>query len=87
MCVPVKLIMHEMVSGQPLFSGTNVAAILYKHVWENPPALSEVTTKPIPEKLEQLVLEMLDGFVGVEFEIHQDVIDGHGNLSVRKLLR
>ena len=56
----VGVLLHEMIAGRQPFSAPNPTALLYKHVWEPPPALTSVRPDlNVPIPLERLVLEML----------------------------
>ena len=47
------IILYEMLMGKPPFSGRDVAAIIYKHCYEDIPPLSQksIACQPILDKL------------------------------------
>lgn len=49
---------HEMLTGDPVFSGSTSVSVMLKQVKETPPALRTVRAD-VPEALETLVLELL----------------------------
>ncbi|MEV6632207.1 serine/threonine-protein kinase [Actinoplanes sp. NPDC051470] len=49
---------HEMLTGEPVFSGSTSISVMLKQVKESPPALRTLRAD-IPEALETLVLELL----------------------------
>lgn len=54
------VVLHEMVSGRQPFVAENPTALLYKHVWDPPPTLSECCPgRDVPPELEQIVLSLL----------------------------
>nr|WP_275941523.1 serine/threonine-protein kinase [Planosporangium mesophilum] len=51
-------VLHELLSGQPVFEGGNDFRLMHQHVYEAPRPLSELRSD-VPAALEELVLELL----------------------------
>ncbi len=52
------VILYEMLTGVPPFSGQNPISVIMKHIRESPPPLDEVNIA-IPEQTQQIVLKLL----------------------------
>src|SRR3954462_10514418 len=52
------VVLYEMVTGRPPFSGESPVAIAYKHVQEQPPPPAHVNTN-VPSDLEAIILRLL----------------------------
>jgi serine/threonine-protein kinase len=52
------VVLYEMVTGRPPFSGDNPVAIAYKHVREDPLAPSQVN-RAVPQSLEAIILQAM----------------------------
>lgn len=52
-------VMYELLTGEPVFSGSNVAEIIYKIVSEKPASPTEID-KTIPKSLESVIMRLLD---------------------------
>ena len=87
------IILHEMLAGEPPFTGPNPMATAYKQVHDEPPALSEIRSG-LPPQLEEIVrrclrkkpeeryasmAELLDALDGVQFGAVADI---HRKLSL-----
>jgi serine/threonine-protein kinase len=56
----VGLILYELISGRPTFTGETPSILMVKHVTEAPPPLVDGALDSVPEELEQLVYQMLE---------------------------
>ena len=52
------VILYEMLTGAPPFSGQNPVSVILKHIRESPPPMSEVNIA-VPEETQQIVLKLL----------------------------
>ncbi len=52
------IILYEMLTGAPPFSGQNPVSVILKHIRESPPPMSEVNIA-VPEQIKQIVLKLL----------------------------
>ena len=52
------VILYEMLTGAPPFSGQNPVSVILKHIRESPPPMSEVNIA-VPEQIKQIVLKLL----------------------------
>lgn len=68
------LILYELVSGRPTFTGETPSILMVKHVTEQPPPLTEGALGAVPEELEQLVYQMLAKEPGDRPQTMEDVV-------------
>ena len=52
------VILYEMLTGAPPFSGQNPISVIMKHIRDSPPAMGEVNIA-VPEEIQQIVLKLL----------------------------
>ena len=52
------IILYEMLTGTPPFSGQNPISVILKHIRESPPPMSEAHVE-VPEQTQQIVLQLL----------------------------
>ena len=52
------VILYEMLTGMPPFSGQNPISVILKHIREIPPSMSEINIA-VPEEIQQIVLKLL----------------------------
>ena len=52
------VILYEMLTGAPPFSGQNPISVILKHIRESPPPIGEVNIA-VPEQTQQIVLKLL----------------------------
>ena len=52
------VILYEMLTGAPPFSGQNPISVILKHIRESPPPIDEVNIA-VPEQMKQIVLKLL----------------------------
>ncbi len=52
------VILYEMLTGAPPFSGQNPVSVILKHIRESPPPMGEVNIA-VPEQIKQIVLKLL----------------------------
>ena len=70
------IVLHEMLTGNPPFSGDTPLAIAYKHVRENPPAPSSINSD-VPSELDAITMKALaknpDNRYSSAHEMHEDL--------------
>ena len=55
------VVLYELLAGRPPFEGGSVSSLIYRHIHEAPPPLSEVAApRPIPAALEAAVMRLLE---------------------------
>ncbi len=52
------VILYEMLTGMPPFSGQNPISVILKHIRESPPPMGEINIA-VPEEIQQIVLKLL----------------------------
>ena len=52
------VVLYEMLTGAPPFSGQNPVSVILKHIRESPPPMAEVNIA-VPEQTQQIVLKLL----------------------------
>jgi serine/threonine-protein kinase len=68
------VVLYEMLSGEPPFSGDTPVAVAYKHVREEPPMLSEVVPT-VPHDLERIVLSAMSKDLDTRYQSADDLRD------------
>ncbi|MGQ0803028.1 MAG: Stk1 family PASTA domain-containing Ser/Thr kinase [Actinomycetota bacterium] len=68
------VVLYEMLSGEPPFSGDTPVAVAYKHVREEPPALSE-QVPTVPHDLERIVLSAMSKDLDTRYQSADDLRD------------
>ena len=53
------IILYEMLTGAPPFSGQNPISVIMKHIRESPPPMGRSSISLIPEQTQQIVLKLL----------------------------
>ena len=70
------IVLHEMLTGDPPFSGETPLAVAYKHVRENPPAPSSINSD-VPAELDAITMKALaknpDNRYSSAHEMHEDL--------------
>ena len=52
------IILYEMLTGTPPFSGQNPISVIMKHIRETPPSMGEINID-VPDEIQQIVLKLL----------------------------
>ena len=68
------VVLYEMLSGEPPFSGDTPVAVAYKHVREEPPMLSDVVPT-VPHDLERIVLSAMSKDLDTRYQSADDLRD------------
>ena len=68
------VVLYEMLSGEPPFSGDTPVAVAYKHVREEPPMLSEQVPS-VPHDLERIVLSAMSKDLDSRYQSADDLRD------------
>jgi len=68
------VVLYEMLSGEPPFSGDTPVAVAYKHVREEPPMLSE-QMPTVPHDLERIVLSAMSKDLDTRYQSADDLRD------------
>jgi serine/threonine-protein kinase len=67
-------VMYEVMAGQPPFQAENVAALIYKHMYENPPAFAALGKSVNPE-IEKICFKMMAKNVVDRFQTPRELLE------------
>lgn len=68
------LIVYELITGRPTFSGETPSILMVKHVTETPPPLDPGPLEEVPGELEELVFQMLEKNPAARPQSMEDVV-------------
>ena len=79
------VILYEMLTGVPPFSGQNPISVIMKHIRESPPPMDEVNIV-VPEQMKQIVLKLLAKGAVDRYQSAEELVQALNNVAPSELV-